>query len=48
VYTVHGCSDRLHLRTVDLVRDEAAIVADLAAQIHDWRPMPLKTAADRR
>ncbi|MCW2338227.1 5-methylcytosine-specific restriction enzyme subunit McrC [Sphingobium sp. B2D3A] len=41
-YTVHGSTDRLHLRSIDLVREEAAIVADLAALFRDWHPIPLQ------
>jgi 5-methylcytosine-specific restriction enzyme subunit McrC len=35
-YTIRGGSGRLHLRSLDLARDETGIVAELAALFQDW------------
>jgi 5-methylcytosine-specific restriction enzyme subunit McrC len=35
-YTIHGRSDRLHLRSLDLAQNEAGIMAELAALFKDW------------
>ena len=35
-YRIHGGSGRLHLRSLDLARDEAGIVAELVALFREW------------
>ncbi|WP_340267030.1 hypothetical protein [Sphingobium mellinum] len=43
-YLIHGSTDRLHLRSIDIAQREGGIVADLAAMFQRWRAQnPLVT-----